>query len=157
MCELVIMVGVPGSGKTTYVDKYYSKTHNILSRDDIRYVVCGNDKTDQKPFDASFESLITFMIDTMLKALINRRVNIVIDNTNTRHDTVMSLIHKAAVENYDIRFVIIDTPIEICKQRRQLNNFPLSIIDTMQTQLDDLKAHLRLFETYNTTIIKGGN
>ena len=56
MQKLIVMVGVPGSGKSTYAKNTFSKTAEILSSDALRKELLGNEN-DQKHNDYVFAEL----------------------------------------------------------------------------------------------------
>ena len=93
--EIVIMVGIQGSGKSTFVEK------QIAPHD---YKIISSDKTKNK------SKLIK---DT--EKLMKDNENIVIDNTNPDKESREPFIELAKKYKYKIRCVVMKIPIEIAK------------------------------------------
>lgn len=94
--HLIIMVGMPGSGKTSYVLKHLRNTHIRLNLDTIK----NRDK----------ERSLFF-------ACLAARVNIVIDNTNMSREERARFLPFAIACGYTTCVVYIDVPVEVCRER----------------------------------------
>lgn len=136
MEELIIMVGISGSGKSTFVDLNY-KHYQIICADDIR-------KALGVIFEPKIESFVHSITKTMCRAFIERKLSIVIDATNTKAEYVDYWVKLGKEYGYKISIVLMDTDIETCKQRRQnlIKDFSDSFITRMSEQLDILKKYL---------------
>lgn len=109
---LILLVGIPGSGKTTYAEKYieehYSTIH--ISSDDIRAELWGNEATQ-----GDNNEVFSLMQSRTIEALNNGQ-SVVYDATNiTRKDRsyIIALCPKFA----KIECHIIWAPIETCIER----------------------------------------
>jgi len=141
MTELIIMVGLPGSGKSTFVDDYIIGKgfnegvygYHIISRDDIR-LAFGSD------FNHLVEPHIGAIARTMVRAHMIRGLNIVVDETNTNINTVKMWSSIAQEYGYKIRAMVMTTSLEECKRRRETSKgkFPEHVIDRMHEQLETL-------------------
>jgi predicted kinase len=76
--ELVILIGLQGSGKSTFCGERFAGTHTQVSRDDLRG--SGNPARRQAE-----------MVNSALEA----RRNVVVDNTNARRTDRATLIEQA--------------------------------------------------------------
>lgn len=109
---LIICVGIPGSGKTTYAKEYINSNSNTihLSSDSIRAELYGNESTQGNPAD-----VFSLMQKRAIEALNNGQ-NVIYDATNiTRKDRqgIISVCPKFA----KIEAHIIWAPIETCVER----------------------------------------
>jgi predicted kinase len=112
--RLVILVGVPGSGKTTLAQKLIQRGYQWFNADSIREELWG-DAGDQRDSDKVYE--IFFQ---RLEKSLAEGVDIVIDNTNinTRHRS--PILQRAITAGYDdIQIWILDVPLEMCLQRNK--------------------------------------
>ena len=115
MNKLVLMVGVPGSGKSTYAKKYFSK-YKVLSSDEIRKELFD---------DENCQSNNAYVFSTLYKrarANLQAGFNVVIDATNvTTKDRKKALNYFADLEIFRI-CCYIKTPIEICYKQDFVKN-----------------------------------
>lgn len=93
--EMILLIGVPGSGKTTFVKKF------LLPQ---KYVHINNDilKTKSK------------CLSLLEKSLKNNNL-IVVDNTNYLKKTRMEYVLLAKKYNYTIRYIVINCDIHLAK------------------------------------------
>lgn len=110
---LKILIGIPASGKSTWAKEFVHKNDNwcIVSRDDFRYAWQNRGFCNPK-----IESLITEMVEKSIETLIARRVNVIYDATNVKHEYITDIArlvkHTARVE-----YEIFDIPLEVAIQR----------------------------------------
>ena len=110
--SLILLVGIPGSGKTTYAEKYIKENPNTvhLSSDKIRAELWDNEATQ-----GDNNEVFSLMQSRAIDALSNGQ-SVVYDATNiTRKDRsyIVSLCPKFA----KIECHIIWAPIETCIER----------------------------------------
>ena len=110
--KLIILVGIPGSGKSTYAVKYMEENHRVyrLSSDDIRRQLYGDESIQGDPHE-----VFSFMQERAIAAL-NMGTDVVYDATNiTRKDraSIISLCPKFV----QIEAHVIWAPIETCIER----------------------------------------
>lgn len=110
--SLILLVGIPGSGKTTYAEKYIEEHPNTihLSSDKIRAELWGNEA-----IQGDNNEVFSLMQSRAIEALNNGQ-NVVYDATNiTRKDRsyIIALCPKFA----KIECHIIWAPIETCIER----------------------------------------
>lgn len=125
---LIILVGIPGSGKTTYADEYVKSHYNTdhLSSDLIRAELYGDESTQGDPAE-----VFSLMQKRAVDAL-NDGKNVVYDATNiTRKD-------RACIINVCPKFAkiechIIWEPIDVCIERDSMRNRTVgkAVIDKM--------------------------
>lgn len=128
---MIVMCGLPRSGKSTYVDGHFSN-FQIVCADDIRLAL-------GTQFDEKLENFVWGVHNTMIRAHLERGYNVVIDSTNTTIHTIERYSNLA--REYDYRFIIdvIVTPIEECLKRNVGHGaVPENVIVRMQKQLWDL-------------------
>ncbi len=100
--EIVVLVGIPGAGKSTLATARFS-THIRINLDTL--------KTLKRQDDA------------LTKALENSE-NVVIDNTNVTNKSRRKWIEYAKKYCVPIIAIFIDTPLEIALERNRKREFP---------------------------------
>lgn len=111
MPKLIILCGIPGSGKTTYAKEYIKQHGGIhLSSDLIRKELYGHESTQGNP-----NEVFTLMQSRAIEAL-NNGTTVVYDATNiTRKDR--SGIIASCPKFVKIECHVVWTPIETCIER----------------------------------------
>lgn len=112
---LIMMIGIPGCGKSTYAKKVLlakNPTWKYVSRDDVRYEYV-TDKNHY--FDHETEVYAEFC-NRITMHLINGDT-VIADATHLTVNSRKKLIHKLGVRPDKIYAVIMDTPFEICMER----------------------------------------
>lgn len=93
--QLNILIGAPGSGKTTLASQLLKQNPNAVrvNRDDIRKMIKDNYNPGEE-----FESIVSSLQDGAIRACINKGYDIILDNTNCRVKYVKELINKYGKE-----------------------------------------------------------
>ena len=138
-----IMVGLPGSGKSTYIKEELPKSINIISQDYIRQEL-GIMKDDEHKAigNSEQEKEVTKICLERIDKEIEERHDFVIDNTNIKAGRVQNYYDKLKKVGANVKIVIIDTPKDICKERRK-EHIPEKVIDDMQLGLDKVKEKFK--------------
>ena len=107
---LVVLVGVSGSGKSTFAARHFRPTE-VLSSDTFRGLV-GDDENDQSVTAEAFEAL---------HAVAARRLKLgrltVIDATNVQPDARRPLLALARGHHVLPVAIVLDVPEQVCVQR----------------------------------------
>jgi len=128
--KLVIMVGLPRSGKTTFVERYLKKhDYVILSSDQLRLSLY------KEVFNKEREQEMWHMFREMYNYFIQTKSNIIIDSTNISYVNRMYYMDIAKQNKYDIVIIHIDTPKEICISRCEDEKL-IEVINCMENTID---------------------
>ena len=98
--ELVVMVGLQGSGKSTWVARHLAGTHTVVSK-------------DHWPNARRREARQMRLVGELLAG--GERV--VVDNTNPTPDERAPLVAAARRAGVPARAVWVDTPLPVCLER----------------------------------------
>lgn len=121
MRTLIMMVGIPGSGKSyfakemTMYDKLDNNNVAIISRDDIRKNLIGQSDDYFSKENEVFREFVDD-INRCLEVGVDR---IYVDATHINRASRSKLLRKLALEGTEVRLVVVvmDTPLELCKKR----------------------------------------
>lgn len=108
MSKLLILVGAPGSGKSTFARYFLRIEDNWIrvNRDDFRLMQFGDSL--MIPF---YEERISKMVEASVLTLLKSDTNVIIDATNTSLRTIQDMIH-TYTEYADISFKVFDLPVD---------------------------------------------
>lgn len=117
MSKLVIMVGLPGSGKSTYATKYTTQDRTTLvSTDEIRRELYGNPETQGNAQDVFNEAY------RRIEIALRAGDTVVFDATNLKARNRRYLINKYRPIADTIIAEYINTPIDECIMRDELRS-----------------------------------
>jgi len=128
---LLTLVGVTGSGKSTFASSHFRSTE-IVSSDFCRGLV-SDDENDQLATDAAFD-VLHFIVGKRLDA---RRLTVV-DATNVQVEARRSLIALAEAHDTVAVAIVLDVPEDVCARRnaaRLDREYGPQVLQTQMTQL----------------------
>jgi predicted kinase len=107
--RLVLLVGVPGSGKTTIAQRLIDKGYACMNADSIRQELWGDSGDQRDP-----EKVFGLFYERLEEAFAEGK-DIVIDNTNINTKHRSPILQRAIKAGYnDIQLWILDVPLEVC-------------------------------------------
>ncbi len=133
MKRLILLVGIPGAGKSTLAKKIIEKGFHCLSADPIREELYG-DAAEQGDKEQVFKIFFERLDDALAKEL-----DIIIDNTNLNPRQRKPILEKARKAGYsDIQLWLLDVPLDVCLKRNASRNrvVPDDIVANMFMELN---------------------
>ena len=114
MCKILVLVGLPGSGKSTYLEEMGA---NAVSSDEIRRLLA-DDAADQR---------IHRRVFAVVRNLIRHRIEIgrpvtYVDATNLTRRERRQYIRLGELYRCDVEAVFFNVPLDICLERNRLRS-----------------------------------
>lgn len=151
MNRLVIMVGLPGSGKSTYAKMLLKLNEDwkYVSRDEVRYEYV----TDQEHyFDHEFEVYKEFC-NRIDKYLLDEKT-VIADATHLTVGSRQKLLKHLTVIPDEVYVVIMTTPFDTCFERNAAREGIVRVPDkTMYQMKNNYRPPNARVETYINRII----
>lgn len=133
MKRIILMIGVPGSGKTTLAQKIAEKGWKYINADSIRLELYGN-AAEQGDKEQVFNLFFTRLEELMLEG-----VDVIIDNTNLNPKQRKPILERCEKFGYaDVQLWLLDIPLEICLERNRSRDriVPEDIVSNMYMELN---------------------
>ena len=134
MLQAYIMIGAPGSGKSTWIKNHLQNNVIIISRDNI-VMELANTSDYQKAWNSVDQKQVDKILQERFDN-INGVGNFAIDMTNMSKKSRKRWINKIDKSLYEIEAIVFELPKEVLIERNKLRqaenkNMPLMVIDQM--------------------------
>lgn len=133
--SLIVMVGISGSGKSTFACAHFLPTE-IVSSDHCRALVC-DDENDQSVNQAAFEILHLIAAHRLAHHKLT-----VIDATNVQAEARAQLLHLARQQKVHTVAFVFNYDLEVCLQRNAQRLQRVVAHDVILQQHYDLQTSL---------------
>lgn len=142
----ILMIGLPGSGKSTYVNTaLVPHGFQVICQDEIR-------RAYGHRFSGPLEPFVHTMAYMQARQLMLRGLPVVIDEATCKAGHLRLWKSRAEAMGYAVSAVYVDTPVDLCKRRRASTpEFPSEVIDWKDADLRrDWQDILDLFPDMTT-------
>ena len=141
--NVYIMVGLPGSGKSTWIKNNLSKDIEIINQDAIRVELGIMDNVDDKKIgDKQQEKEVSKINDERVEKLIKDRKDFVIDNTNVKAGRVENYYNRLKKAGANVKIILVDTDAKTCYDRRK-KDIPENVINQMDLGVQKVKKQFK--------------
>lgn len=147
--NLIILIGVPGSGKTTLAYKMLKEDANSVrvNRDDIRKMIKGSYSPDEV-----FETLVSSLQDAAIAGSLKKKYTVILDNTNCRPKYIRELIVKyGKISKVTLEFVGVDLTLKQLYERNDIRDKPVPA-DVIEKMFKGLAIVLKAKKELNQLI-----
>lgn len=130
---LAIMIGISGSGKSTYANGLKTSLNaELVETDSIRIELTGNAE------DQTQNSRVFGIAKRRIDDILSQGKNAIIDATNVSVRDRKDWIYIGKKNNAEVRAYFIDTPIDVCKtkNRKRDRKVPDEVIDRQASKLE---------------------
>ncbi len=117
--EILILIGISGSGKTTFATKFIKENLSYLriNRDDIRKTLVGNldgyyQRNDLNNIEIEINALEYEMFDSLIY-----KYKIIIDNTNLKQKYIYKWLELCFENHIDFKFKLFDCDLREARKR----------------------------------------
>ena len=110
--SLVVLIGVSGSGKSSFAKKHFKRTE-ILSSDECRALV-SDDENSQSATNDAFDVLYYIAGKRLKSGLLT-----VVDATNVQKESRKGLIELGRTYHCLPVAIVLDLPEKVCEERNQ--------------------------------------
>jgi len=131
--RMILMIGVPGSGKTTLAKKIAEKGFHYINADGIREELYGN-AAEQGDKEEVFN-----LFFQRLEELLLIGTDVIIDNTNLNPKQRKPILERAEQFGYiDVQLWLLDVPLDLCLARNKSREriVPEDIVSNMFVELN---------------------
>jgi predicted kinase len=134
MKKAVLFIGLPGSGKTTIVNKVYGD-YNIVSADIIKST---HTDYDQKHPELLHQWSVKEAENNMID-LSDKGVDICMDSGGVNNSYSLRIMNMLKSKGYNLTLVYVDTPLNVCIERNEKRerNIPEYVIIEKSIKLKD--------------------
>lgn len=135
--NMYVMIGVPGCGKDTYIQKFLP-TLDTVSRDDIREELAyGEIRGNKLLLDNTKEAMVTDIVNKRIQKLCTEKKSFIVNQTNMKkkyRTLLKETAFKYGIPN--IIYIYVEAPsIDECKERRGHGKWD-GIIDRMWNEFE---------------------
>lgn len=111
MAKLVMLRGLPASGKSTYALKLVMQGYKRINADDLRLMI------DNGLYSKANEKFVTDTMQTMAALALQNNLNVVYDNTSFNPFHVRWAKSLCQELRCELEIVDMKTPLDVCIQR----------------------------------------
>lgn len=137
--HIIIMKGIPGSGKSTKAKEYVSQGYKKVGKDELRRMI------NNYSLDNSDEAMIDDIQRDIIRRFMSRGRNVVVDNTHAKEKYINSLLKHITACTADLEFeyditidfldVDLDVAIERNAKREKTERVPENVIKSMYNSI----------------------
>lgn len=117
MKKAILFIGLPGSGKTTYIQNQIFG-YRIVSADEIKYSYSDWDpKNPEKTHQRSVKDA-----ENLMKKYSDEGVDICMDSGGVNNSYSFRIINMLKSKGYYVELIYMDTPLDVCLERNRMRN-----------------------------------
>lgn len=135
MAILILMVGVPGSGKSTFLKSWNQPSTKIISRDEVRYRYI----TNKEEYFSKEDMVFGIFVEEINNALKSGKYNFVIADATHVSKASRAKTLKKVEKKYcnEVWAIVMNTPVMKCQENNQkrvgLEHVPPAVIGRMSS------------------------
>lgn len=133
MSKIILLQGIPGSGKSTIAADYASKGFQVVNADAFRYTLGITHNGDG--WTQSKEYTVKMLKHHSIEHHMHLGLDIVVDETHTTMHSISPILAMAKRFGYDTALHRVWTDLDECIRRRCPDGFPENVVRRMYKNL----------------------
>ena len=130
--KVYVMIGIPGAGKSTWIKNNHPDLA-VVSRDIIRAELGMCEPGEKYAGTNAEENEVTMHEYIKMGDYCSQRQSFIVDDTNTHKKFRKQMIDFLRQKGAKVVFVHLDTPLDVCKERRK-NDIPPEVMDRIHSR-----------------------
>lgn len=162
--KLYVMIGCPGSGKSTYAKKYLINDNTeYISRDEVRFSLL----QDGESYFSRENEVYREFIWRIYNALNNQHKDVIADATHLNDKSRAKLFKSLPIDftKIDVIGIYMNTPLKICLEQNEIRKGTKAYVPPAQVRRMFFSIKKPTYDEYNgifselfnVNYIKGGN
>ena len=146
--KLYVMIGCPGSGKSTYAKKYLANNDTVyVSRDEIRFALLQDGET----YFAREKEVYREFIWKIYNAIQNEHKNVIADATHLNEKSRAKLFSALPIDftKIDVIGIYMNTPLEICLEQNEIRKGTKAYVPRAQVRRMFFSIKKPTYDEYN--------
>lgn len=151
MTKLILMIGIPASGKSTYVKTHATSKDKVISRDSIRFDMVPDGSPYFEKEKEVFNEYVRQAQEAIDAGIYNR---IFLDATHLNEKSRNKILDRLNLENIILEAVYFDLPAEVVAARNNKRVGRYRVPDETMQQMADRITCPSADKKYNYKVIR---
>lgn len=149
MKKIILTVGCPGSGKSTWAREFIAKNPGYfnVNRDDYRQSIMGHEERDEYKYTKKKEGIVTCMQFDVAKGILyggDSVKGVIISDTNLNPERRLVWETFAKEHNWKVEYKVFDVPWTELVKRNNRRGPKAVPIDVLRSMYSHMRAYLGL-------------
>ncbi|ENB5602003.1 AAA family ATPase [Shigella flexneri] len=147
MKKIILTVGCPGSGKSTWAREFIAKNPGFfnINRDDYRQSIMGHEERDEYKYTKKKESIVTYMQHDAAHMILcqDGTKGVIISDTNLNPERRLAWEEYAKQWGHEVVYQVFDVPwTELVKRnaKRGTKAVPIDVLRSMYSRMREYKG-----------------
>lgn len=147
MKKIILTVGCPGSGKSTWAREFIAKNPGFfnINRDDYRQSIMGHEERDEYKYTKKKESIVTYMQHDAAHMILcqDGTKGVIISDTNLNPERRLAWEEYAKQWGHEVVYQVFDVPwTELVKRnaKRGIKAVPIDVLRSMYSHMREYKG-----------------
>lgn len=147
--KVIITIGIPASGKSTWSLSYIKKNPNFarINRDSFRLML-----RDEQMCEPKVENIITKLSLQAIDALLAKNINVILDNTHLKKDVIKEIVDYVKYRA-DVEFMVFDVSLDKAIERDAARPRPVGE-EVVKKMFKNYKILMDSFDLQNVSKVK---